>query len=263
MKQNISICCRSSVSFNSMIVLRFQTHDDNASDNTNYDIELGESTDFQSVIWHFPDTGQCPLKECALLLSSRSVAAFHFRTMHAKITMACTVCGELVLAENAHDLLQHYQGMHPNAAQSGQSDFQLAKFRILSSKVFTHSISIFIQQTPMAMQLVDEPPQSNVYCWGCARGNTNIRCLKCERHFHRECVENRDDSVEICIECSKEDDFKWVCNQRLFTTTDAIISFSNFRPFNVSFIPKILKLINANEKASSVHLTIQFRCFLY
>lgn len=92
----------------------FQANDGYGSDNTNHDLKLGESTDFEAVVWHFPDTSQCPLKKCALSFSHRSVAALHFRIIHANTTMPCTICDELVSAEHAHDFLQHYRDMHPN-----------------------------------------------------------------------------------------------------------------------------------------------------
>lgn len=91
--------------------LIFQTND-GSSDNTNYDVELGKSTDFEAITWHFPDTNQCPVKQCMLSFSHRSVAFFHFCVIHANKIMICTICDELILAENSQDLLQHYRDMH-------------------------------------------------------------------------------------------------------------------------------------------------------
>lgn len=93
---------------------KFQADDGCTNDNTNYDVELGEITEFEAVIWQFPDTKKCPMKQCALSFSNRDVATLHFRLMHASTAMSCRVCGELVSAENAQDLLQHYDDKHPN-----------------------------------------------------------------------------------------------------------------------------------------------------
>lgn len=94
--------------------LKFQVNNGCANDDTNYNVKLGESTDFEEITWLFPDTNQCPMEHCALPFSHRSVAALHFRMKHAKTTMPCTLCDELILAINAQDLLQHYENMHPN-----------------------------------------------------------------------------------------------------------------------------------------------------
>lgn len=95
---------------------KFQS-DDDFSGTTDYDVELGESTDFDTVTWHFPDTKECPLKQCTLQFSHRNVALLHFCMKHAKETTICTVCDELFSAENSQDLLQHYKDLHPNEPQ--------------------------------------------------------------------------------------------------------------------------------------------------
>lgn len=57
-------------------------------------------------------------------------------------------------------------------------------------------------------QLEKSEPLSNVYCWICAEGNTNLRCSRCKRHFHRTCVENQCGTNMICNECSKESELE-------------------------------------------------------
>lgn len=88
-----------------------QASDDN---NPNYYVTLGKSSDFETVIWRFPNTKQCPLKECKLSCSSRSVAFAHFHMHHAEISMICTICDELFLVLNPLNLLRHCQIEHPN-----------------------------------------------------------------------------------------------------------------------------------------------------
>ena len=77
-------------------------------------ITLGKSTEFETVVWRFPDTDQCPLKDCLLSCSSRSICLGHFHLMHADESMLCTICSELISIKNPLNLFRHYQDHHPN-----------------------------------------------------------------------------------------------------------------------------------------------------
>lgn len=87
---------------------------DGSDDIFNDYVTLGKSTEFKEVVWLFPKTDQCPLKDCMLSCSSRSVCLGHFHLKHADKTMICTVCNELVSVKNPLNLFRHYQDYHPN-----------------------------------------------------------------------------------------------------------------------------------------------------
>lgn len=99
-----------------MLYMKFQANDDPA-ENINFDVKLGKSTDFEPITWHFPDTNQCPLKQCMLSRSDRNEAFNHFCMDHADITMLCLFCNELILAVNSDDLRRHHEDKHPNEVQ--------------------------------------------------------------------------------------------------------------------------------------------------
>lgn len=75
---------------------------------------MGKSSDFETINWRFPNTDQCPLKNCMLSCSSRKNCLTHFHMHHAEICMMCTICDELFLVVNPLHLLRHYQIHHPN-----------------------------------------------------------------------------------------------------------------------------------------------------
>lgn len=77
-------------------------------------VTLGKSSVFEAVVWQFPKTDQCPMKNCKLSCSSRSVCLGHFHLLHADTTMLCTICHELMSVVNPLNLYRHYQDHHPN-----------------------------------------------------------------------------------------------------------------------------------------------------
>lgn len=86
---------------------------DDSDDIFNDCVTLGKSTEFETVVWRFPNTDQCPLKYCMLSCSSRSVCLGHFHLLHADTTMCCTICSELISVKNPLALFRHYQDHHP------------------------------------------------------------------------------------------------------------------------------------------------------
>lgn len=97
---------------NPRFMLNFQSSDGSGDIFSDY-VTLGKSSDFETVIWHFPNTNHCPLKECKLSCSSRSVTLAHFHMHHADTTMICTICNELISVKNPLKLFRHYQEYHP------------------------------------------------------------------------------------------------------------------------------------------------------
>lgn len=77
-------------------------------------VTLGESTDFQTVDFHFPDSNECPLNQCHSSFPNRNAALNHFRTDHANTSMQCMHCKVIFPANDALSLLRHYQAEHPN-----------------------------------------------------------------------------------------------------------------------------------------------------
>lgn len=82
--------------------------------------------------------------------------------------------------------------------------------RINRFKLILGSFQMFLTCLPIQIKMVEDKPQTNVYCWSCAGGDPNQQCSKCIRHFHQACVENLSVADWICGECTNDDDFKWV-----------------------------------------------------
>lgn len=81
-----------------------------------FDVILGKCTKFREIKWQFPKIAKCPMDECRLSCSSRSIAFIHFCEVHANTSMACNVCDKLFSATNPSPLLKHYRDHHPNGA---------------------------------------------------------------------------------------------------------------------------------------------------
>lgn len=116
---NFTICwkvkwiCRNFVNPFSMFFLQSSDSSDDILNNSN-NVTLGKSSVFEAVVWQFPNTNQCPIKDCMLSCSSRKVCLGHFHLIHADTTMLCTICNELMSVENPLNLYRHYQDRHPN-----------------------------------------------------------------------------------------------------------------------------------------------------
>lgn len=77
-------------------------------------VTLGQSSDFQTIDWRFPETNICPISECGLSCLNRTFALNHFQLYHAATSMACTICEQVFSVTNPLNILRHHQFQHPN-----------------------------------------------------------------------------------------------------------------------------------------------------
>lgn len=66
--------------------------------------------------WRFPlNLTECPNLRCHANFSSRAKAILHFREIHAKNYIHCSICDKPIYAHGStKDFLKHCQRMHPN-----------------------------------------------------------------------------------------------------------------------------------------------------
>lgn len=101
----------------------------------------------------------------------------------------CTINHHFCSTPHLHDLFM------PSRVVSGIHVFSCSLSGILSH--------IFSSQFPkMRIKLEECEPQPNIFCWTCAKGNTNIRCPKCPRQYHDACVTEHRDTDWICMMCT-------------------------------------------------------------
>lgn len=69
----------------------------------------------QLTQWKFPaELKVCPVKKCGIQFTVRSDAIVHYKNLHAKNTILCSICDVPIYAERLKDLEKHYHGAHPD-----------------------------------------------------------------------------------------------------------------------------------------------------
>lgn len=64
--------------------------------------------------WRFPQSTQCPVKNCKIQFGKRSDAIDHYKVNHAKKTTLCPACNSPILMRSFGDIAFHYRKRHPN-----------------------------------------------------------------------------------------------------------------------------------------------------
>lgn len=99
-----------------LLLLLFQPLDSGGNEwkRIAYNVTLGTSSDFENVVWRFPNSIVCPHRDCELTFSSRYIALNHFRKNHADTSMLCYVCREIISVQAPFNLLLHFHLEHPH-----------------------------------------------------------------------------------------------------------------------------------------------------
>lgn len=72
-------------------------------------------TEYPTLRWRFPDTNACPRTNCKQKFKNRTDAIKHYRDIHSTYDVLCKECNVLVSLTGAHNLINHYKRIHPNA----------------------------------------------------------------------------------------------------------------------------------------------------
>lgn len=95
------------------IPAEFDVTNDNEADDDDDVIQLNGCG--QVTFFRFPqNTTCCPAYNCSVDSGFRSRAIAHYKRMHAKDHIFCTLCQKPVGAKWRHTLLKHYNTIHPN-----------------------------------------------------------------------------------------------------------------------------------------------------
>lgn len=65
--------------------------------------------------WKFPkNVTQCPMHCCNFKFEMRATGISHFKQLHAKYTILCTICNKIVSSRQRQQICKHFDKMHPN-----------------------------------------------------------------------------------------------------------------------------------------------------
>lgn len=65
-------------------------------------------------LWKFPQSAQCPVKNCKIQFNKRSEAIVHYKKTHAEKSTLCPDCNTPKSARKFSDMVYHYKSVHPN-----------------------------------------------------------------------------------------------------------------------------------------------------
>lgn len=69
----------------------------------------------QLTQWKFPaELKMCPVKKCGLQFTVRMDAITHYKNLHAKDSVLCSICDVPIYAERLKDFEKHYHALHPD-----------------------------------------------------------------------------------------------------------------------------------------------------
>lgn len=69
----------------------------------------------QQTQWRFPpELTRCPVSNCKKKFGIRAHAIAHYRGLHAKYAVFCSICNGPVSAKDIRTFSQHYDKRHPD-----------------------------------------------------------------------------------------------------------------------------------------------------
>lgn len=67
--------------------------------------------------WRFPmHLKECPVRGCRLQFKNRQNTIAHYKKVHAKNAILCSLCNKPIAAKQASLFIKHYRRMHPKSS---------------------------------------------------------------------------------------------------------------------------------------------------